>query len=372
MMDYSSDKRIVMTLDAGGTNFVFSAFQANKEMLEPIISPSNAHDLDTCLDTIVAGFTEVLERLDQAPVAISFAFPGPADYVHGVIGELGNLPAFDRPVALGSMLEEHFNLPVYINNDGDLFVYGEALAGLLPHINAQLEAFGSGKRYENLFGVTLGTGFGGGFVHGDTLYRGDNSAASEIWLMRNKLRENMGAEEEVSVRGVRRTYAAETGISFEEAPEPVEIAQIAGREMAVGYRPAGKAFAKFGRVLGDALANAVTLLDAPVVIGGGLAQAHSLFLPEAIEEMNRVFETRNGRTHNRLVSMVYNLEALQDFEEFCHAKLEEVSVPHSEQTTPYNAEKKIGVGITILGTAQAISVGAYNFALHMLDRQQKT
>lgn len=38
---YVNDKRVVMTLDAGGTNFVFSAMQANKEIVEPITLPSN-------------------------------------------------------------------------------------------------------------------------------------------------------------------------------------------------------------------------------------------------------------------------------------------------------------------------------------------
>lgn len=37
------------------------------------------------------------------------------------------------------MLENEFKVPVYINNDGDLFAYGEALGGVLPEINAMLE-----------------------------------------------------------------------------------------------------------------------------------------------------------------------------------------------------------------------------------------
>lgn len=31
---YQFDKRIVMTLDAGGTNFVFSAIRSNEEIVE--------------------------------------------------------------------------------------------------------------------------------------------------------------------------------------------------------------------------------------------------------------------------------------------------------------------------------------------------
>ena len=159
-MDFNNDKRIVMTLDAGGTNFVFSAMQANKEIISPITLASRADNLDACLSTIVEGFTEVKNKLSSDPIAISFAFPGPADYPAGIIGDLQNLPAFRDGIALGPMLEEKYDIPVFINNDGDLFVYGEAIAGLLPYINKRLKDSGSSKQYKNLFGITLGTGFG--------------------------------------------------------------------------------------------------------------------------------------------------------------------------------------------------------------------
>ena len=85
------------------------------------------------------------------------------------------------------MLEEKFGIPVFINNDGDLFVYGEAIAGFLPYVNGLLAKAGSPKRYKNLFGVALGTGFGGGIVRDGELFIGDNSMAGEVWLLRNKL-----------------------------------------------------------------------------------------------------------------------------------------------------------------------------------------
>jgi len=184
-MDIKYDNRIVMTLDAGGTNFVFSAMRGLNAIVDPITLPSNANNLDNCLNSIVDGFKEVRSKLKEKPVAISFAFPGPADYPNGIIGDLGNLPAFRGGIALGPMLEEIFDLPVFINNDGDLFAYGEAIAGLLPEVNKMLEQADSPKRYNNLFGITMGTGFGGGLVYNNQLYIGDNSAGSEIWLMRN-------------------------------------------------------------------------------------------------------------------------------------------------------------------------------------------
>ena len=40
-----TEKRIVMTLDAGGTNLVFSAIQDGKEIVSPITYPSEVDDI---------------------------------------------------------------------------------------------------------------------------------------------------------------------------------------------------------------------------------------------------------------------------------------------------------------------------------------
>ena len=125
MSKYRNDHRIVATLDAGGTNFVFGAMQAGEFIVEPLSLPSQAHDLDKCLQTLVDGFSQIFGKLDKKPVAISFAFPGPADYPNGIIGGyLPNFPSFRDGVALGPFLEGKFGVPVFINNDGDLFAYG--------------------------------------------------------------------------------------------------------------------------------------------------------------------------------------------------------------------------------------------------------
>jgi hypothetical protein len=46
---------------------------------------------------------------------------------------------------------------------------------------------GSPKRYNNLFDITLDTGFGGGIVRDGELFVGDNSMAGEVRLLRHKL-----------------------------------------------------------------------------------------------------------------------------------------------------------------------------------------
>ncbi|MDE5890235.1 MAG: ROK family protein, partial [Bacteroidales bacterium] len=117
MANFKTDSRIVLTLDAGGTNMVFGAMRGGEFIIDPITLPSNANNLDLCLETMVLGFNSVINRLqDEKPSAISFAFPGPADYPNGIIGGfLPNFPSFREGVALGPFLSEKFGIPVFIN-----------------------------------------------------------------------------------------------------------------------------------------------------------------------------------------------------------------------------------------------------------------
>ena len=219
-MRYLHDHRIVMTLDAGGTNFVFCAVQGEKEIIDPVSLPAYSENLEQVLQTIITGFKEVKSAIKENPVAISFCFPGPAEYELGIIGDLENLPSFRGGVALGDMLRGIFDIPVFINNDGDLFTYGEAIAGLLPDINQRLADSDSPKKFSSLFGATFGTGYGGGIVSRGKLYLGDNSAQGEINRMRNKLYPEWSAEESVSIRGIRRVFAREAGIDPAICPMP--------------------------------------------------------------------------------------------------------------------------------------------------------
>jgi len=59
-MSYIQDSRTVLTLDAGGTNFVFSAMRGGEEITGQVNLPSYAEDLDKGLSIFVQGFSEVL------------------------------------------------------------------------------------------------------------------------------------------------------------------------------------------------------------------------------------------------------------------------------------------------------------------------
>ena len=357
-----------MTLDAGGTNLVFTAIRGGELVTDEITLPSHSDDLDKCLSAVVEGFNTVKSKLKESPVAISFAFPGPADYPNGIIGDLPNLPAFRGGVALGPMLHDRFNVPVFINNDGDLYAYGEAIAGFLPHINGLLEKEGSPKRYKNLLGLTLGTGFGGGIVHDGSLFDGDNSIAGEIWLSRDKLSPLTNIEEHASIHGLKKAYAREAGIEINDSPEPKEIYEICIGKRGGNKSAAMNAFAQMAEAVGEAIATAVTLIDGLVVIGGGLSGASSVFLQRVVDEMNGSFVKPDGTRFRRLVANVYNLEDEKALKKFLKGSTKEIPVYGSGRRVVYDPEARLGVGISKIGTSRAISLGAYAFALMSLDK----
>ncbi|WP_428897385.1 glucokinase [Parelusimicrobium proximum] len=369
--NYANDIRAVLTLDAGGTNLAFGAIRSNNDLIDTISLPSHADNLDKCLTNIVEGFKQVMENIKYKPVAISFAFPGPSDYAGGIIGNLPNFPAFRGGVALGPYLEDIFGLPVFINNDGDLFAYGEAMSGVLPELNSEFVKRGIDRKYNNLLGVTLGTGTGGGIVTNGDLFMGDNGAGAEIWDIRNKKFKDCFVEESASIRAVVREYKKLTG-DKNTLLTPRDIFEMAEGAREGDADAAKQSFAEFGEILGDLLANIVTVVDGAVVLGGGLAASHKYFMPYVIKEMNGHLNTCDGKHQiPRMESKAFDMSDSRQREAFFEGGTVKVKVPYSNREVTYNSEKRIPIMISKLGTSRAAYLGAYAFALNALDRAGK-
>ena len=366
---YEHDDRVVMTLDAGGTNFVFSAIRGCREVVSPIRIDAVNDNPDCCLQLLVKGFGMVKEALgEDKPVAISFAFPGPADYEHGIIGDLPNFPGFRGGVAMGPYLADIFGIPVFINNDGNLFAYGEAMAGALPEINGKLAQAGSTKRYRNLIGLTLGTGFGGGAVIDGNLLTGDNGCGGDVWLMRNVKYPELITEESVSIRAVKRVYHENAPLDSRDIT-PAEIFAIAEGSADGDRLAAQAAFSELGRVAADAIIHALDIIDGIVVIGGGIANGWKYIFPTLVKEMNSRLSTFSGEKFPCLQMKVFDLTTKEGLDGFLRDNSRIVKVPGTGREVRYCNEKKTGITFTHLGTSKAVSLGAYAFALTQIDRR---
>lgn len=349
----------ILTLDAGGTNLVFGAMSATGFVGSKVTLPSHGSDLKACLESMVQGFNQVLESLADTPAAISFAFPGPADYPRGIIGGfLPNFPAFRDGVPLKDFLQEQFHLPVFINNDGDLFAYGEAIAGRLPELNQALEEAGSPRRLRNLLGFTFGTGFGVGQVMDGKLNRGNNSC-TEVFCLPSLYDADIMVEDDVSIRAIVREYELLGG---EKGLTPLEIARKARQ----GDESAQKSYQRFGCAAGDVMATAATLTDSVIVIGGGITGSRDLYMASLLERMRSNINMHTGETLSRMPMKVFNLDDPAELSEFVQGDCHMISVPGSATKVAYDPEKRTGVCTSALGASEAICTGAYHFALSQI------
>ena len=271
-MSYASDSRVVLTLDAGGTNFVFSAVQSDREVVEPITLPSNADDLKPCLGTIVEGFTRGEGEGASRARGHQLRLPRPGGLSrrdHRRPREPARVPRRRGPRADARGALRHPDLhqqrrrPVRLRR-------GHRRASC--HVNGLLEKAGS----PNATRTSSASPSAPASAAASRATASSSSATTrggEIWLMRNKLDPKPNAEEGVSIRAVRRVYAQKAGIPFERRPSRRTSSRSASARRRATRRPRARPSASLGEVVGDAMAHAITLIDGLVVIGGGLSAA---------------------------------------------------------------------------------------------------
>ena len=169
----------------------------------------------------------------------------------------------------------------------------------------------------------------------------------------------------MSIRGVQQAYKKFSNTTESIAPET--ISAIAEGKVAGNKTAAIQAFEEVGQVIGESLANAITLLDAGVVIGGGISGASHFLIPAIITHLESKLYDIQGNSYQRVVPKIYNTTTPQGLEEFVRVEAKTIAVPFSDQKVEYNETKKLPIGVSTLGTNKAVALGAYAMALTHLD-----
>jgi glucokinase len=108
------------------------------------------------------------QQVESRIKAIGIAFPGPTDFEKGVVLDASNFRIRNFPLV--ERLRDTFDIPTYMDNDVNLGVLGEAWKG-------------AARGYDNIVGIMIGTGIGGGLIINGEIYRGQNRTAGEIGHM---------------------------------------------------------------------------------------------------------------------------------------------------------------------------------------------
>lgn len=367
------DNRTIITLAADAKTFVFRAMRNQKTLTRPFVYPSHANNLELCLQNIIKGFTEIMEAMPldlipDTPSAISMGFAGPADYAHGIIGNnLPNFEAFTESIALGPLIEKKFGLPVFINNDGYLYAYGEAIAGSLPELNQKLHNLGSKKKYKNIVGITLGTGLGCGIVYDTHLFIGNNACSADLWRLNNYNKPGYILEESISTRGILKSYQNLSGdqrdLNIEDLKEIID-------QQASHSEAAQKAFDTFGEQLGELICLISNILDSVIVLGGSLTEMADYFMPSVEKKLSEQIIMKNGIHINKTTSELIYLKDAADFSKLAETPYKMVSIPGRTDKTIYEYNKKTPVIVSRFATSKMISLGAYHYALNQIDQDR--
>ncbi len=226
---------------------------------------------DIAAEVIDAMESAGLKRLDLC--AVSVGAPGAVDPESGLVHEAPNLGW--KNVSLAPKLSGLLGVPVLVENDVNVGTVGE-------------HALGAGRGTQELVGIFVGTGIGGGIISGGRLYEGRRGAAGEIGHM---VLQVGGPRCGCGKRGCAEALASRTAVGREvraairdgakscvldimkERRKERMTSSIIARALKKKDRVMRDVLRRSEHYLGILVASVVNMMDPEcVVIGGGIAE----------------------------------------------------------------------------------------------------
>jgi glucokinase len=269
--------RFAVALDVGGTKFAAAVVTDAGDVVATHRVPTPvSNDPDVVFGAAVSAIDGVLAQarlaLDDPRVtpAIGVGTAAPLDQRDGTVSPV-NIPAW-RGFPLRPRLSEHYDVPVGMIGDGPAFAVGEHWKG-------------AARGADNVLGMVVSTGVGGGIILGGRVVVGASGNAGHIG--------HVSADPDGPLCVCGGTGCVE---AIASGPSIVRWAESNGftggdgtaagvaRAAAGGEEVAAAAFRRAGAALGLVIAGAVTLLDLDLVVVGGGVQAagDTLFEPLAL------------------------------------------------------------------------------------------
>lgn len=303
-------KKWIVGVDLGGTNIVVGLLpMEGGEVLGLRNLPTESQRgpkfvVNRIVEMVEGAIAEVLKEQggtrDQI-AGVGIGSPGPLDRKAGMVINTPNLGWRNFP--LRDLISNAVHLPATLDNDANCATYGEWWLG-------------AGKDVDNLVGLTLGTGIGGGIVLGGQIYHGASDIAGEIGHMTI---DSTGRRCKCGNYGCLEAYASGPAIAL-RAVEGIEVgvetvltemvngkleditAATVYEGVVAGDPYATEVMKDTAKFLGAGIANLLNVLNPDmVVIAGGVTRAGDhLFIPVRAEVRRRAFKSAEERC--RIVS----------------------------------------------------------------------
>src|SRR3954447_3545650 len=253
----------VIGVDAGGTKVLAGVVDERLGVLQRSRRLWHGTDLASVLDTMVEAVEELRGAGDEVD-AIGFGMPaqiGP----DGVSRFSTHLRLEGVPIR--SLLEERFDLPVFVDNDANLAALAE-------------QRVGAAKGLADVVMLTLGTGIGGGLVLNGRLYRGSRRLGGELGHVVGNMN-GPPCQGNCPNRGCLEVYASGQAIARAGAHAAARDPRSGlGKQLAAGRPISGEMVTDLA-LDGDPVAQSA-LEGVGRRLGVGLASIANIFNPAAI------------------------------------------------------------------------------------------
>ncbi|MGM9738157.1 MAG: ROK family protein [Candidatus Cryptobacteroides sp.] len=255
----------VIGVDVGGSHICSAVVDIEKGILctEPVTTPVDSSA--NALPVVSAWAGNVLGTMsvyDGIVNRVGFAFPGPFDYDRGIslisgVGKYAGVYGLDVRETLGSFIALKSRRPEmrYVN-DASAFALGESL-------------YGAAAGSDRVLAVTLGTGFGSGFVADGELVVDSPEVPAHGWVYHLPFEGGI-ADDAFSTRWIVKRYFELTGKKVVGAKQ---VAEVYEQE-----ESARTLFREYGERLASFLAPVLTRFGGnTLVIGGNISRAYPYF-----------------------------------------------------------------------------------------------
>lgn len=92
-----------------------------------------------------------------------------------------------------------------------------------------------------------------------------------------------------------------------------------------------------------------------------------LWMPALLDVMSGSIKKYAGSELGRVGQKAYHLEDEEQADKFLTGATERISIPVSDEPLAYDPLKRVGIGLSVLGTRKSVGIGAYAYAIHALD-----
>lgn len=264
-------------VDLGGTNLRVAAMSPEGELLEKL-AHSTTYEKGPLgvVDDMVGIIKQIRNDIgNRELVGVGIGMPGFIDMDSGVVIGAANLPGFTG-FPIRDTIQQHLGIPIILENDANAAALGE-------------KWLGAGKDVDDLMLITLGTGIGGGIIHGGKILRGFRGMAGEVGHMTVFPDGNPCG---CGNCGCLEKHASATAIAAMASMMGIATQRFSAREVydlaAAGNERAKLVFESVGRALGIAIGNLVTIFNFPLyLLSGGPLPAWDFFAPTMFAEIRK-------------------------------------------------------------------------------------